>query len=607
MITLPTNDASAEAERAEPARHSTERREAQNLTSRARDWLVRLEWLAVILVALCAIALHVHFITSVGGLWRDETNSVNLATLPSFGQIWRLLEYDSFPIVFVTVLRVWTAVFGSGNDAALRALGLLIGLGVLGVLFRNARSLGARAPVLSLALIGLNPMVIRYGDSVRGYGLGIVLILLTLGTFWRLVSLPPPLPLRRIFTATVLALLSVHCLFYNSVLLFAIAAGALAVTIRARAWRTAGIVLGIGAISGSSLSVYAPMMTRKQDWTFMVSYPANLAWLWKRTCEVIGSPDPLVIWLWLGLFVAGLGAVAYCAVSQLWRGLARRRILEENAERATSTPVLLNPDQPHSVPDAVLFAAVVLTVGVVGYAAFLRMLHYYTQPWYYITLAAFAACALEILFGAWPIGARHRALPLILRGSRLAVALILLAFAGLPDWNEMSIRHTNVDLLAARLRPLATHGDVILVPRWECAIPLSRYYLGPAEIISLPPIDDHRFHRYDLVLRQMMTPDPLHPVLARLEEVLRSGHRVFVAGTLAFPDAAHPLPSLPPAYRDAGGSWRGGAYNSVWGLQAGQLLHAHTERGGPIEVPIPGNARVQEFENLELGVAEGWR
>jgi hypothetical protein len=105
----------------------------------------------------------------------------------------------------------------------------------------------------------------------------------------------------------------------------------------------------------------------------------------------------------------------------------------------------------------------------------------------------------------------------------------------------------------------------------------------------------------------MMTPDPLRPILTRLEEVLRSGHRVFVAGTLPFPDADDPLSSPPPAYRDAGGRWHGGAYHSVWELQAGQLLHAHAVRGGLIEVPIPNNAPVNEFERLKLRVAEGWR
>jgi hypothetical protein len=105
----------------------------------------------------------------------------------------------------------------------------------------------------------------------------------------------------------------------------------------------------------------------------------------------------------------------------------------------------------------------------------------------------------------------------------------------------------------------------------------------------------------------MMMPDPLRPILARLGEALQSGHRVFIAGTLSFPDASHPLPVLPPAYRDAGGTWHGGAYGNLWQLQAGEFLHVHAARGGLIDVPIPGKARVQEFEELELAVAEGWR
>jgi hypothetical protein len=598
MITLPSNGASV---RVEPALNSTKRVQARSPISRACYWLNRFEWLAVILVVLCATALHIQFVTNVGGLWRDETNSVNLATLPSFGQIWSLLEYDSFPIVFVTVLRVWTAVFGSGNDDALRALGLLIGLGVLGVLFRNAHSLGARAPVLSLALIGLNPMIIRYGDSTRGYGLGMLLILLTLGSFWQLVNRPSTPPLRLVVAATILALLSVHCLFYNSVLLFAIAVGALAVAIRNRAWHTAGIILTIGTLSAISLLVYAPMMSRKRDWTFLVSFPSSFAWLWTRVCEVIGSPDPLGVWLWVGLFLGGLGTVAGGFFWNLRRRLGRPPSSVQEEPGVTEVP---ESTARTELPDALLFAAMALGVGVAAYAGFLRALNYYTQPWYYITLVVFAAGALEVLFGGWPGAAK---VSLVLRGVRLAVALLLLSLAGLPAWNEMPTRHTNIDLLGAQLQSMATKDDVILVPRWECAIPLARYYRGEAEIWTIPPMAEHCLHRYDLVLRQMMTVDPLHPLLARLEKVLQSGHRVFLAGSLPVPEADSALPNLPPAYRDADGSWHGGAFDKFWQLQAGQLLGLHATRVARIAVPIPGKARVQGFENLDLLVAEGWR
>lgn len=578
--------------------------------SNARDgmlflwgWVSRLEWFAVLLTALLAAALHIRFVTNVGGLWRDETNSVNLAALPSFAEVLHLLDYDSFPILFFGVLRGWLGIFGADNDAALRAFGGLVGIAILGALWVNARAFGIRWPVLSLALIGLNPMLIRYGDSTRAYGLGMLLILLTFRSFWRLVEKPSHPDARRLLVATALALLSVQCLYYNSVLLLAIIAGTVAVALRKRAWRTVGIVIGIGILAAASLLPYVPMMRRMREWTFMVSYPADFAWLWKRTCEVIGSPDPLGVWLWAGLFVAGLGVAGHFLALHVWRGLAQPGILEKTGPKSS----LQNPELPSCIPDSVLFAAVALFLGVIGYAAFLRILHYYTQPWYYITLIAFSACALDVVFGAWPIAERYRSFPVTLRIGRLAAAFALLCFTVLPDWEEMTVRHTNVDLLSARLQPLAASGDVILVPRWECAIPLVRYYRGPAEIISLPPIDEHRFHRYDLVLRQMMAVDPLHPVLTRLEEVLQSGHRVFIAGTLPVPPAGSAAPNLPPAYRDADGSWHGGAYDRVWQLQAGQLMGFHAVHVGHIAVPVPGKAHVQGFENLDLLVAEGWR
>ena len=57
--------------------------------------------------------------------------------------------------------------FAIGLVLGICALGLLIGLGVLVALWVNARAFGSRLPILSLALVGLNPMIVRYGDSNR--------------------------------------------------------------------------------------------------------------------------------------------------------------------------------------------------------------------------------------------------------------------------------------------------------------------------------------------------------------------------------------------------------------------------------------------------------
>ncbi|MGZ5005735.1 MAG: hypothetical protein ACXV8H_09460, partial [Chthoniobacterales bacterium] len=535
------------------------------------------------IVAATSIALHVRLALFVGALWRDETNSLNLATLPRFSEIRHFIDYDSFPALIFAVLRVWTTLFGAQNDDALRLLGLLIGLGVLAVLCFNACTFGSRLPLLSLALIGLNPMIIRYGDSIRAYGLGILLILLTLRAFWRLVETEAALSAKRIVIATLCALLSVHCLYYNSVLLLAIATGAIAAAARRRAWKTIAIILAIGALAAVSLSLYAPVIMRMQDWTFMVHYSGDFVWLWKRASEVMGSPLDAMVWVWAGLVV---GSLLFAGLRALL-GLVRQKQLAD-------------------LPAPVLFAVVTMFVGMVGYACFLRALNYYTQPWYYVTLAAFVACNLDIVLGAWP-QASNRNVTSFFQFARPLVALALLCVVARPAWREMKIRHTNADLVAARLEGISKEGDLILVPRWECAISFSRYYHGPSEVVTLPPIEDHRFHRYDLVLAQMKTQDAHLPVLAKMEGALHSGHRVYFINKMLLPDPAERLPVLHPLYRDENGVLHGSGYNAVWGLYAGQFLAAHAVNIGGISLNVPGYDEVQEYEDLELRAAEGWR
>ena len=556
----------------------------EKLAGQLHSWLTIAEWVVVAIVALAAIALHVRFVTHVGGLWRDEANSVQLSTLPTITEIWHNLDFDSFPILFFVLLRAWTGIFGADNDAALRLLGLIIGLSTLGVLFLNARTFRAHLPVLSIALVGLNPMLIRYGDSSRAYGLGMVLILLTFRSFWRLADTSLPLTCRKVLLAAVLAVLSVQCVYYNSVLLFAIGSGAIVVGCLARDWRRVGLVMSIGILAALSLLPYVPIMRRMRAWTFLVSYPVNLLWLWRRACEVLGSPDPISVWLWTALFAGGVGA----AIGQTIR--YRRQVREERDSKS------IGP---------MLFATVTLIVAVPVYAVFLLALGYYTQPWYYITLAIVVAFSLDIIFGAGSSKAAR--FDLSLRAVRLSVAVALFSLATLPAWNEMPTRHTNVDLVAAKLRSEATKGDVIVATHWQYAVSLYRYYHGPAQVITLPFVEDHRFHRYDLALRQMESDYPLEPAFSRISAALQAGHRAFFVGALRFPKAGELPPGLSLGYRDANGTRHGGNYDVVWPISAGYFVQSHAKTCVQIPVPVPNRARVQRYEYLALSMAEGWR
>ena len=99
-------------------------------------------------------------------------------------------------------------------------------------------------------------MIIRYGDSIRAYGLGIALMLLALGAMWRLVESLTP---GRAAIAALSAVLSVQCLYYNSILLLAICLGAASVTVRRRQVKNTVIVLMIGGISGTRLTNANPL------------------------------------------------------------------------------------------------------------------------------------------------------------------------------------------------------------------------------------------------------------------------------------------------------------------------------------------------------------
>ena len=157
-----------------------------------REALIRkLEWTAALLVAALIVILHFVNWRHAGALWRDEAAAVNLALFPSLSEIWAHVEHESFPLLLTLLLRGWSAIGLGGSDLALRVFGLLVGLAVLAALWWNAWQFSASPPLISLLLFGLSGTTIRWGDSLRAYGLGVLLLLLALGLIWKVArSLP---------------------------------------------------------------------------------------------------------------------------------------------------------------------------------------------------------------------------------------------------------------------------------------------------------------------------------------------------------------------------------------------------------------------------------
>src|SRR5882724_5519479 len=202
-------------------------------------------WIAAAVVTLCAVYLHALFFLNAGGLWRDEIELVNLSVLPSFSEMWQKLPHDSCPILMHLVVRAWSGTASLGNtDAGLRVLGLYVGLFLLLAFWFASWTMRNDAPLLAVTLAGLNVTIVRAGDSLRGYGLGSALAVLTLALIWRLACRPS---LAAFCCAVALAVLSVQSLYQNAFFVFAACCGGLMLCAVERRWRDTLPILVVGA------------------------------------------------------------------------------------------------------------------------------------------------------------------------------------------------------------------------------------------------------------------------------------------------------------------------------------------------------------------------
>jgi len=520
-------------------------------------------WIISALVTLSATLLHALFFLNAGGLWRDEVDLVHLSLLPSVSEVWQNLPHDSCPILMHLAVRVWSAAGLGNTDLGLRVLGLFVGLFLLLAFWLASWTMRNGTPLLAVTLAGLNVTMVRAGDSLRAYGLGSALAVLTLAVIWHLTRRPSP---AAFCCAVAVAVLSVQSLYQNAFFVFAACCGGFVLCAVERRWRDTLPLFGVGAAAAMSLLPYIPLIVRMQDWYIIMKVGFRFSHGWEQLAVATGSPLTVFTWVWVALWIGALAAAIYVL---FWR---RDRF----------------PDR-----SLILFAGTSLVLGTTGYAFFLKLTKYPTQPWNYAPLMAFSAVCLDaIFFAAW-----RRARP-----AAMIFAALTISTTFLFELPAVECRQTNVDLVAARLSAEVAPNDYVIVHPWYCGVTFKRYYKGAAPWTTLPPLEDYALERYDLLKAKIQTKDPIAPVIDRITSTLQSGNRVWLVGNMQFTE--EPLPEILPAPNNPWG-WFDERYSFYWGVQVTQFVSAHSRRGAVVMAPSANC--VNPFENLPVVAVAEWK
>ena len=534
-------------------------------------WLHRLEFLMASAVTVLLAGMQIRYFLRGGGLWQDEIGTVNLASMASLSEMWEQLPNEKIPVFPLLLLRCWVSL-GFASDMALRVPGLVLGFLILAGFWRLARQFGCLAPLIALAFFGLNFEATRTIGFIRGYGLGILLNLCMLSFVWQYVQNPTR---RNFWLAAFSTILTVHTLFNNSVLVFAVLAAGMLVCSLKHEWKKTLLLFFMGLLALATMSIYVPMILRSRDWTVISAPRPDQVTLHEFFSDLMVAMAPL----------AHFWAVFWgCAAAVVLLPVVRRNVQptlsESSAERAK-----------------LLFLGTALVVGAVGYSLFLYNAAQYFPPKHFIVFFGFSAVLAESLLQG-------------VLGRYLSCRLLVLAAVGIaccsqvvPIWHRAGESESEMTQVARFLEEHANKDDVIVLSHFVLGMIFDRYYHGPAEWFTIPPLKDYRTHRQDLYKRRMLEDDAIKPILDRIENALKNGHKVYVlnpqfnvrpsaGGVLARP----PLP-------DTG--WNMEPYQNEWNWQLNVFLSRHI----PNETRDSSSLVFQSMHRFRLGLVcfRGWQ
>jgi hypothetical protein len=140
-------------------------------------------------VAMLAVALGLR-LAYLGNaqLFRDEATSWYLAS-HSLADIFRLGAQETYPPLYLVLLKGWMGIFGS-SETALRSLSVVAGVGVVIVTWRWVRdALGATEAWLAGLLVAVSPLLIANSRNARMYSLETLFATTAWWLIWLLVAL----------------------------------------------------------------------------------------------------------------------------------------------------------------------------------------------------------------------------------------------------------------------------------------------------------------------------------------------------------------------------------------------------------------------------------
>ena len=530
-------------------------------------FLKQAEWVVALILSATIIFLLVVRVMRAGGLWRDECAVVQLARMPAVSDVFRNFQHEAFPPLFPLIVRAYTILFGS-TDFALRIFGLCVGCLLVVAFWINARSLCKDVPLIALALTSLNTTFFVWGTTIRGYGLGSAMIVLIFGCISALLL---AVNRQSVITATVVCLFGVQILLYNSVLLLAIGGAAFVVLLFQWRFKQSLVILAICAVAIVFLLPYLPAYLRARDWNILVrGWPTSYS-LWKHFEVALGNPGYSIPALWYAIAV-GLAGVFIFQLRQNRSGEKESRLI--------------------------WFAILASGISLIGCYAFLRILSYTTSNWYYLAFICVVAAALDLTAS---ILCRSN----WLRICRVVIAAAVLCVAPIADWPAITERQTNVDLAGRAVTERATANDLVLVIPWQFGIPFNRYYHGLAHWTTIPKIEDHAVHRYDLFKAKMLSDHPIDDLAEMMRLTLSSGNRVWLIGGLNLPRPEEGPMTLPPAPASRF-KWDNRAYTAAWWQQVSVFIALHADKIEPMTLPQTESMRINELEETSLVAAEGW-